>query len=437
MAQRVPRWLSLEGVRLIALKTNPWTIEQILSLSESEHHIRSARNFAVASRWHNLGTDGKYIWGELEQKEDLSYLSGIQISPLKLSCSCLQRIYPCHHVVALGILYLNDDIELAKRPKWLKEFKAIKTSSKKTNDTKRLELIKQGLNKTERWLEDIIGHGLEPIRHKKPNYYAEHAKNLVDIGAYRLAKEVESWALIKTNWAEEILGRIAKLHLIIQAFNNYENLNPNLQADLRSAVDWQLAINMTKIVDNWQVLGHFKEQHNKRSSQNIYLYSANLQNYALIKNKLYKKENLNTSLYTGLNIELSLSFYPSANPLQAELVSYGQVLPSPKPDFGFTSIKQALSDYAKKKAANPFLDSYPMALLNIELVKIKDDWFLIDNEGYVLKLIKKFSHAWHLKAIAKDQPLWLFGIWQNYEYKPLSVYSGGRIVDLKILRGGK
>ena len=78
-----------------------------------------------------------------------------------------------------------------------------------------------------------------------------------------------------------------------------------------------------------------------------------------------------------------------------------------------------------------------MALLNIELVKIKDDWFLIDNEGYVLKLIKKFSHVWHLKAIAKDQPLWLFGIWQNYEYKPLSVYSGGRIVDLKILRGGK
>ncbi len=408
-------------------------------MSENEHHIRSARNFAVLSRWKNLATDGEYVWGELEQKEALSYKTRIQVSPLRLACTCQQRIYPCHHVIALAIIYLYEDLEKKARPKWLKEFKSLDKKTSKTNDDKkRLELIRQGLKKTELWLEDIISHGLEPIRHKRPEYFNEHAKYLVDIGAYELAKQIESWALInKTNWAEEILKRIAKVHLIIRAFKNYENLNPNLQADLRAAVSWQLKTNLTELSSNWQVLAWNRTIAHKQSSQNIYLYSANLQQYALIKNKLYKKEQFDSRFLTNMNLELGLAFYPSANLLKAELLRYGQPLASKKPDFSFESIKFALADYADKKAKNPFLNSYPMALTNIDLVEIKEQWFLIDSEGYLLKLAKRFAYVWHLKAIAKDEPLWLFGIWQEDIFKPLSVYSSNRIIDLKILRGGK
>ena len=429
--------------------TVPWTTEHLISLAENEHHARTSRNFALPQRWLELGRAKNghtgTVWGRFPNKDKAPIKTSFTYPDLSFTCDCTHRLFPCYHAFGLALLFAEQAEVFASStsPAWALVAKPAQAWAKNRADefsAKRLSDLRAGLDALELWLHDLVRNGLESVRGRDARYWNAVADRLVDARASELALEVRAWGKFNASdpqWAETLLGRMGRLHLLIDGFKRLKTLPPPVQADLQRAVGWTGTPAGDSQRDLWHVLGRRNVQAGRRKVQRIWLRGEASGRPALLTFVKQGKRRANTSLLTGLSVEAELAFFESSVPLHAELIESGRLSPALTDASAHTSIKEALAEVAQAYTRNPWVGALPLALKNVTATLSESGWFVRDAAGYVLPLPPKFAYGWQLRALSRAGDLALFGEWDGKTLTPLSVWQSGRRLDVSVLRGAK
>ncbi|MBD2101898.1 SWIM zinc finger domain-containing protein [Leptolyngbya sp. FACHB-261] len=450
-----------------------WTTEQILALAPDASSAKAGKSLATLRKWQVLGQNEQVIWGECQGSGKNPYQAQIELSEPAFRCSCPSRKFPCKHGLGLLLLFeaQTNAFIFNSPPAWVTawlasrsqraEKQAQKQAQKERSDAvadpaaqarrlaQRQAKLTAGLQDLERWLQDLIRHGLATAQNQPYSFWDGPAARLVDAQAPGLARQLREMAGIPrsgTGWPDRLLERLGRVHLLIEGFRRLEALPPNVQADIRAGIGWtqklgdgdqgpsdgvqsqSLIPNPQSLVDRWSVLGQRTEDQERLRVQRTWLWGQNSGQSALSLHFAVANQPLDTSLIPGTCLEAELAFYPSNYPLRA-LVQQRQGLPLPLDDLpGYSNLGVALAEYAKALACNPWLEQFPLALNQVIPLRQAETWAVRDETGHLLPLAPNFVQGWQLLALSGGQPLSLFGEWNGETLLPLSAWAEGRFI---------
>ncbi|MEI6042872.1 MAG: SWIM zinc finger family protein [Chloroflexota bacterium] len=448
-----------------------WNTAQIVALAPDSSSAKAGKSLATPRKWVVLGVDEQAVWGECQGSAKEPYRTQVDANETAFRCSCPSRKLPCKH--GLGLLFLLESQPAAftakEQPTWVTEWLAsrAKRAQQKANREERgpenrtvVDLAAQakrlagreakvtaGLADLELWLHDLIRNGLATAQGKPTSYWETTAARMVDAqapGVARLLREMAGIGNSGAGWEARLLERLGRLHLLLEGFKFRADLSPATQADIRSLIGWtqdqEQLLAWEGVRDNWLVVGQRVVEEDRMRVQRTWLWGQQSQRAALVLSFAPSHQPLDTSLIVGTGLEAELVFYPSGYPLRA-LVKQRY---SPPVNFetlragrftgglGYPAIAVAYENYAKALASYPWLEEFPMALTAAIPVQLEQNWVIRDLAGQWLPLSPRFTHIWHLVALSGGKPLPLFGEWDGNYFLPLSVWSEGRFIIMKV-----
>ncbi|MCA9839032.1 MAG: hypothetical protein KC422_19105 [Trueperaceae bacterium] len=418
----------------------PYSSLQLLSLADNEHFARSSRGLATPFRWQNLGYSDKMLWGEYPQKDKEAIQVQITLPEMSFRCSCLSKTYPCHHGLALAFMFQEDSgsFQSSAAPAWTQSRKKLQYKEKYKSLVKPDRVQMQGFDMLETWIHDLLYHGLESARTYPYAFWHEMASRLVDARLAVLADDVRVWGQgsVKDEWSELLLTKLGKLQILLEGFKRFEDLAPELQADLLRAIGVSPRLSPEIIASDFLVLGRSKTQTSSRKLERIWL--KDLANGAVygVENPLLKVENSNSQLLVGYAFQGELQVYRSGAPLYAEIAAVKNTIQTYNAPTSESSIRAFLGRVATSTAKNPWMSVFPVELSEVCAIQENNNWLLIDKQGFRLPMISRAAARWHLSALALEPNFQLFGELRQGQVYPLSVHTAYGWLDLTIMRGG-
>lgn len=428
-----------------------WTIEQILALAPDVRTRNASQRLAKPAAWHEIGATPTVAWGiAAAPREQLRYQSQIDLTEPAFRCNCTSRRRPCEHALALFMLVTeHPPADLATAPPdWVTQpqggdIYVADAHSQRERRQERHAKICAGMAELGIWLADLLRNGLADVRHASSSFWDEAAARLVDAEAETVARQLRDLSSIpasgKPDWPEKLLTKLGRLQLLVEGYQRFDSLPPETQADLQTAVGWHPHPsefkNQPRWRDQWVIMGRHTQQDKELQIRRTWLWSQQHQRPALVRDYAVGPQTLDNSLQPGQVIDADLAYYPSAAPLRA-FIAHSHATPTALSRVaGYPSIAQAHSHYTRALAANPWLNTYPLALLRVIPVHHNGDWFLRDEENHTLPVVPGFEQGWHLQALSGGRPLALFGEWNGDHLRPLTIAADGRWLQLALLKG--
>lgn len=428
-----------------------WTTEQILGLTPDQFTLRAGRGLAEPDKWVALHHDDDLIWGIHPNGRNKTGETAVYLPTFSFICTCNSRKIPCRHSLALLQIWQQqaDGFTLQTASKLLTTWAKRKQIEQqrpngRSQPPNNLAQLKTGLDALELWLLDMVRHGLAQLPERPKAYWETMAHRLVDAQAIPLAQTVRRLAQLpntQPDWPEQLLQEIGRLYLIIQGFRQYDQLPVPTQADLQTAVGWlPTSPANPPITDTWLVLGRQQEPSGSHTRHITWLWGQETQITAQLIDLNRSAVPEGSWLPTNTVWQGALQFAPSGWPQIATRHGQLQEMPSAKmaTPAGFGTIRAATQAYSHALAVNPWLSHFPTLLQNVQPQPSDSGWQLEDQTGTWLPLPDKFSHGWHLLALAGGHfSLTLFGVWNGRFLQPLAVYTNQTWQDILIWRGTK
>lgn len=453
---------------------SPWTVDQILALAPDAGSAKAGKELAVARKWVNLGANAEAAWGECQGSARVPYQTQIDLREPAFKCSCPSRKFPCKHGLGLFLLLAGQPaiFRHIEPPAWVSDWLA-KRSQKAEQPPKpsaqiaekadpaagqkaqakraaqRAARVAQGLEELQRWLNDLTRQGLASAQGQPDSFWEAPAARLVDAQAPGLARRVRQLAAIPASgegWQGRLLEQAGRLHLAIEGYRRLENLPPENQADVRSVIGWaqdqdELLLQAGR-QERWLVLGRRVEEEAlgalTRASmlkiQRTWLWGLDTHRPALVLHFATPGQPLDASLPPGTQLEAELVYFPGAFPLRAvvkQRAGTGQpaaALP------GYADWQAATAAYAAALAANPWVDTFPLALEAAVPRQNGEKWGLCDPAGRWNPLSPDCTFPWQLFALSGGHPLAVFGEYDGDFLYPLSACTQGRWINLERAR---
>lgn len=445
-----------------------WTVDNINALAPDAASIAAAKKLTKPSIWPSLGYDGAFIWGECQGSGKDPYRTQIDVGEQPaFKCSCPSQKFPCKHSLALFLLLATQEkaFTQTEAPDWVKEWaekrakqaeqKAKREVTKAANEGKPIDVEKQakrasereakvkaGVQELELWLKDIVRQGVVSIQSQSYVFWDKIAARMVDAqisGVARMLREIASIPASGEGWQERLLEKLSRIHLLIEGYKRLETLPVGKQQDIRSFMGWtqkqEELLNQAGEQDNWLVLGENVESDTLNYSltiQRIWLQGQHSKKFALILNFAFNNANtLDKSLEVGSVIPGELVFFPSAYPLRAIFKTRQKTIEASS--FACAAnILEFFTSYTNAIAQTPWLERLPIALENVQISHKKDDWFLVDKDGYKLTLQQNHNtDFWSLLALSGGHGVKLFGEWYLDKVLPLSISLNNQFYSFK------
>jgi hypothetical protein len=435
-----------------------WTAEQILSLAPDDGSKKDGRKLATARPWVMLGQTDAAIWGECQGSGKNPYQVQIDLSEPAFKCNCPSRKFPCKHGLALFLLLVEQPSNFiaAEPPEWVStwlagrakraETKAAKVerggevTDKKAQEKRvneRQTKINGGVTELEIWLKDILRNGMTTVQAQGYRYWDDRAKRMVDAQAPGLARMVREMGGVATSgdgWQARLLEKFGRVHLLLESWQNLENLPPELQIEVRNQIGMEQKDDALSgqpgVRDTWLVAGQTVEEDDKLKTQRTWLVGKNNKQPALVLSFSVAGRGLDVSLVVGSQIEAELVYYPANLPLRASVKTRTGNPVTLENLPGVANIAEGMELYAAALARNPWLDRFPICIENIVPVVRENKLYLRDKDGYRLPAPPAFAKIWQLVALSGGYPLTLFGTWDGDYLSPLSAVANGKFVAL-------
>ena len=441
------------------------TADQVKALAPDPASLRSGQGLVDPRHWPRLGADEAALWGECKGSGQEPYKVRVDLSNMGYACTCPSHKYPCKHVIALMLFSATAPAKLKekKAPAWVTEWlekrevrkaKAEKPVRAKTETAetiqarqkdasrraaRREKLAEGGVDALELWLKDFARRGLASAQSVPAGFWEEQAARLVDAqlpGAARLIREMSDLPGSRPDWGEVLLLRMARLHLLIQAYRRLETLPEEARQDVRYLLGWtvnqdELLASGSGVSDDWLVAASRTEEDEQTGlrTQVNWLWGRQTKRPAQVLNFAFRSQPLDASLVPGLVLRGELVFFPSAYPLRAVFRHKQVAEPSFTPG-GYTGVTQLLDEYSTALGRNPWLEVWPAVLEGSTPLHTETTWTLRDGQGCALPLSAQFPSAWELFALAGGRPLVLFGTWDGGAFRPLAAWADERYVAL-------
>lgn len=443
------------------------TGDLIRSLAPDSAALKAGQQLASAKKWTALGATDTVLWGEIQGSGAKPYQVRVDLRDSASKCSCPSRKLPCKHSLALMLIYTEARKQVPSErrlPEWVadwaegREKRAKKdsappeTTSKPRDEeaaAKRAEQresrVDAGVAELTLWMSDIVRGGLASARELSGSFWDNTAARMINAQASGLARMVVSIqnALFSGEGWEERAGRaVARLHLLLRAYSRFNQLSVSLQAEIRTLVGWTQdrleVLGSGSLRDQWLVLGQIVDDSDRVRSRRTWLIGENTQQSAMLLDFSVADRPFEPAPPLGSRFGADLCFYAGALRLRA-LVR--EQLDSPlqiRNGFPGTTIKEALAVQAGAMANNPWIERWPMALVDVtpRIAAGKySSWYVQDREGTTLPLRSKFAYLWEIMAISGGGPIGLFGEWDGDSLLPLSVSAAGRFFALMYSAG--
>lgn len=456
--------------------TISWTYEQVLALSPDEGSTKRGKALATVSKWPMLGAMEQAVWGECKGSGKKPYRTIIDLSEPAFRCSCPSRKFPCKHALGLFLLLVEGAaFEDTVLPDWGAEW-IEKRSQKQSDQTaekegakkqaadptaqtkrqaKRAANVAAGLNDLEQWMHDMVRQGLVSVADKPYSFWDGMAARMVDAQAPGIANRVKALGNIchsGEGWPERLLKALGELHLLVQGYQQLEQLEPALKEEVlkqigfpqkkeslidRAEQDDPLVVS---VEDTWLVLGKVVTKEDALKVQRVWLQGVKTNQKALVLSFAHgRRQPLDVSLVPGFSLDASLVFYPGAGQngkghravvaTRTEAEAFGKDC-SDWIGVGFETVEEAIAQYTTALSQNPWIEQFPMVLSQALLRHHNNVWHLQDSKGELLPIAPQFSQGWALLAMGGGRPLSVFGEWNGRCFLPLSVWSENKFMVL-------
>ena len=427
-------------------------------MAPDKNSVTAGKKLGNTKHWSNLGYNAEALWGEC-QGSDL-YQVRIELSSLTLSCSCPSRKHPCKHLLGLLLIAAETPSAIPEQepPAWIQEWLGQRTAIKErkaateqkrqeqsTDDpggtrqkraAKRQTQVERGIEHLDLWLEDLVRNGLGSLETQSTAIWEQQAARMVDAQLPGIASRIRSLIAIHNavpDWPTRLLTRLGQLTLLSQAFQHIEQLDPNLQTDVRLMLGWTLE--ETEVLargehlsDNWLVLGQIQEETPRGRAQRTWLQGERTQRSALLEQFAAPGLPFSKVFPTGVCWQGTLVFWPSASPQRALIETHSGPTSSITESLpGNATIEEFCKTVAATLARHPWRYRFLCTLCTVTPVfdQATNRWYIRDKQGQGLPL-KASEGFWHLLAISGGHALDLAAEWDGECLTPLGFLSEGQ-----------
>lgn len=422
-----------------------WTTEQVIAAAPDAQVASAGKKLAEPRHWRNTGQDAEAIWGECQGSA--LYQVRVALADLASKCSCPSRKFPCKHAVGLLVLGVHSpgSVPPSPQPEWVsswiekrekpkaapKEEKAVDPQAQAKRAAQRHERVLAGLAALELWMNDSVRNGLADLESRRAAPWEQQASRLVDAQAPALATRIRAMAAIAggtDDWTERLLGALGRVALLIHAFRRLDQLDPNLQYDVRAAIGWTLTEDEVhargeRLADEWLVLGSATEEGDRVRTQRAWLAGTKSGRTALVLQFAAGAGGFAQVLLPGTTIDAELVFWPSAYPQRA-MIAERRSQRMATALHGHETIGSMLDAAANALAAQPWLWRTGFAIDGvIPELDARGAWSVRDRNGDVLPLAGR-DH-WKLLALTGGHACGLAAEWDGFALTPLACVIDG------------
>lgn len=431
------------------------TTQQILALAPDASAAKSGQGLANPRHWQALGADERAAWGECRGSAKDPYRTQVDLAEPAFRCTCPSRKFPCKH--GLGLLLLLSAspaaFERDAPPAWVAEWlarrdQAAQSRAQPTSDSAptsakreatatrtasaRETKVAAGVSELQRWLRDLVRHGLADAPSRPAKFWNDMAARMVDSQAPGLARRVRELGELAGSgegWQSRMLERAAQLHLLLEGYPQIASLPALLQADLRTAIGWSQQKDELQsapaVRDHWLVLGQRVDEEDNLRTQRTWLWGVRSGQPALVLSFAMFSQPLDRTLPPGATFDAELAYFPSSYPLRAIVRERFGAPWAIERILGEASCAAAITGYAAALARLPWLERFPLALTAVTPEPAGEGWQARDQGGHALPLARQFTGGWRLLALSGGYPLTLFGEWDGQALLPLSAWAEG------------
>jgi hypothetical protein len=425
------------------------TEDQIYALAPDEASKKAGRDLANPAKWVSKGINEQALWGECQGSGSKPYQTQVDLSAIAFKCSCPSRKFPCKHGLGLMLVRVRqpDLFTTSAMPAWVndwinkraekEEMKVEKAAEKPIDETaqaKRVQAREQkvsaGIAELMVWIKDIVRGGILTIPEKIPAYWDNMARRMVDAQAAGLAGMVRNLAATNfwnEGWQSAFMDKLLQLYLVAEGYNHIQNINPELQQDLRNTIGFttnqeELRV-QTGVRDIWLIIGKESRDEQQLTVEQNWLYGLKTNSYALVLQFTVKGQIPSLALSPGMYLDATLVYFPSTIPYRAIVKDYNVIRhPDANTLQTFTGWQQVAGHETTLNSRLPFRSEMPVVVASLTPVYYQKQWWLQDSEGCLCKVSTAYTNIWQLVAISGGTPVTMTVIGKENEYRPLGVW---------------
>ncbi len=426
-----------------------WDHAQVLALAPDAPSQRAAQSLASGRSWSLTGAAGPgALWGECRGSAAAPYRTVVDLAGPTYQCSCPSRKFPCKHVLALLLLWVDGSVhdEAGEPPSWAAgwlagrgrkagaappsetaEPKDPKTAAKRAQQ--RETRVASGLAELDRWLCDQVRQGLAASEQAGYGHWDDIAARMVDAQAPGPAERLRALASVPhsgAGWEGRLLEEYALLRLLAIAYRRQHELPAPLRETVRSRIGFSrrqadVLAHGQPVRDHWLVLARRDLEQDRIRVRRTWLQGRKTGRPALVLGFAAAGQALDDTLAVGTEADADLVFYPGAVPLRAVVLAKHHVAAGSPPS-GDT-IAGLLGGYAAALADDPWLDSWPAVL---EVTPARSPVRAVsDAAGHAVPLHPGAGDGWPLLAISGGRPVTVAGEWTPRGLWPLTAWDEG------------
>ena len=189
-----------------------WTEKRVVGLAPDDSSVAAARKLMNPALWSETGSTDILVWGKCQGSGKTPYQVSVDLTGPAFRCSCPSRKFPCKHALALLLLWVRGDGDVADvgqaagfAQEWADE-RAARSERSQTREAEadsppdpaaqakrleeRLALMTAGLEDFGRWLCDLVRAGTAAARQQPYGWWDATAARLVDAQLPGLAEQV-------------------------------------------------------------------------------------------------------------------------------------------------------------------------------------------------------------------------------------------------------
>ncbi|MCG2613775.1 SWIM zinc finger family protein [Terrimonas sp. NA20] len=420
--------------------------DQILALAPDEPSKKSGKDLANPSKWVTKGMNDKALWGECQGSGSKPYQTQIDINNIAFKCSCPSRKFPCKHGLGLLLLHARQPalFGTGEPPSWVTEWldKREQKQEKQTEKTDkpvdeaaqakrqqaRQTKVSDGIEELTAWLKDIIRNGIVGIPDKGTAFFENISRRMIDAqapglaGMVRLLSETDFYT---EGWQSKFMEQVVKIYLVISGYRNATAVPEELQQDLRAFIGFTQSQEelkeQTGVLDTWLVLGKQSSETDGIVTERFWLFGTKTNRYAVVLQFIVRGQGLQFNFTAGMFVEAELVFFPSAAPLRA-LIKRQITTSAVNSIQKFNTWHSVLEEETRLNSLLPFRSERPYLVSNLTLARYNEQWWLRDNEGYMMAVKDHYPNIWDLLAVSGMQPHDMAVVSNGVQYEPLGIW---------------
>ena len=427
------------------------TVESILAMAPDAASAKAARGLVAPAQWPLLGANPQAVWGECQGSGAKPYQTQVDLNGPAFRCSCPSRKFPCKHGLALLLMraqatapftadaapawvseWLSSRSEKAQKKEEMRAEKAatpVDPQAAAQREAQRWQRIVSAAAELQRWLADQLARGLGSLNPELLKTWHTQAARLVDAQAPGLGLRVrEAAAGIHQgeDWPERSLHRLGLLQLACEALSRHEQLDADVQADLRTLVGWphdkaEVQERGDKLADQWTVLGLIiDDRDDKLTERRVWLQGAHSGRRAWLLDHTFAGKGFEQVWTAGAVVQATMAFFPGAAGLRT--LALDTQLLSQAPQWPAVALDAEWQQLARRCARCPWVNLHALVLCDAVVTHTGNVTQAVA-AGQSLPLALGEADTWRLLAATGGHPVNLMGEWDGRQLRALTAWA--------------